>query len=76
LCNKLVKETIIILCSVYFLFFKIFIEFGREKQCMTSSNMYIYTYLLFYDALLEAKFMQQKYLELRTYMLHKIHYET
>jgi len=51
-----------ILCFIYFLFFKMFIKFGREKQCITYSNMYIYTYLLFYDALCEAKFIQQKYL--------------
>jgi len=43
---------------------------------MTSSNVYIYRYLLFYDALWEAKFMQQKYLELRKNILHKIHNET
>jgi len=53
-----------------------YIKFGREEQCMTSSNMYIYTYLLFYDALWKAQFMQQKYLELRTYILHEIHNET
>lgn len=59
-----------------FLFFNVFIKFGREEQGMTFSNMYIYTYLLFFYALWEANFMQQKYLELRTYILHKIHNET
>jgi hypothetical protein len=39
-----------------------FIKFGREEQGMISSNVCIYKYLLFYDALWEAKFMQQKYL--------------
>ena len=43
---------------------------------MTSSNIYICMYLLFYGALLEAKFIQQKHLELLTYILHKIHNET
>jgi hypothetical protein len=69
-------ETLHPVLYLFFLFFKMFINFGREEQCMTSSNMYICTYLLFCDVLWKAQFMQQKYLELRTYLLHKIHNET
>jgi hypothetical protein len=45
---------------LFFIFLTCYIKFGREEQYITSSNMYIYTYLLFYDAFCEAKFMQPK----------------
>jgi len=44
-------ETLHPVLCLFFLSFKMFVNSGREEQCMTSSNMYIYTHLLFYDVL-------------------------